>query len=84
MKGVDDVTDEKRHPEGQKHAHDDGQCFGGFPLVLFLGGTGVLQAYGAHLSLGHHVDLQVDAQHDDPRDVEGENGRDGAGHPALK
>ena len=41
--GVDDVTDEKWRPEGQKHTHDDGQCFGGFPLVLVhLGGAGVL------------------------------------------
>ena len=41
--GVDDVKDEKWRPEGQKHAHDDGQRFGGFPLVLVhLGGAGVL------------------------------------------
>ena len=82
--GVDDITDEKWRPEGQKHAHDDGQCFGGFPLVLVhLGGAGVLKACGAYLSLGHQVDLQVDAQHDDPGDVEGDNGRDSDGNPTL-
>ena len=41
--GVDDVKHEEWRPEGQKHTHDDGQCFGGFPLVLVhLGGAGVL------------------------------------------
>ena len=41
--GVDDVKDEEWRPEWQKHAHDEGQYFGGFPLVLVhLGGAGVL------------------------------------------